>query len=91
MPTAPASPHSRRDKQLAKLKSRSEQLSKRREDMLDDTVSGCGYTYLAEKQKISATTWAPFDCRCLAVGAGHQKPANSLKNNARALSPRASR
>jgi DNA-binding CsgD family transcriptional regulator len=57
MPAAPAArPLSRRDKQLARLKARRIELTKRREDMLDDIVSGCSYAYLAEKHKISVRT-----------------------------------
>ena len=57
MPAAtPAAPLSRRDKRLAKLKARRAELSQRREDMLDDIVSGCSYAYLAEKHKVSVRT-----------------------------------
>ena len=51
MPTAPARPLSRREKQLARLKARRAELTARREDMLDDIVSGCSYAYLAEKHR----------------------------------------
>jgi DNA-binding CsgD family transcriptional regulator len=47
---------SRRDKQLVKLKARRAQLTARREDMLDDIVSGCSYAHLAQKHKISVRT-----------------------------------
>ncbi len=49
-------PLSRRDKQLAKLKARRAELTARREDMLDDIVSGCSYAFLAQKHKISVRT-----------------------------------
>ena len=53
---APARPLSRRDKQLAKLKAHRAELTARREDMLDDVVSGCSYAFLAQKHKISVRT-----------------------------------
>jgi len=55
MPTAPI-PLSRRDKQLARLKARRVELTARREDMLDDIVSGCSYAFLAQKHKVSVRT-----------------------------------
>ena len=56
MPAAPARPLSRRDKQLARQKARRVELTARREDMLDDIVSGCSYAHLAQKHKISVRT-----------------------------------
>ncbi len=53
---APDRPSSRREKQLAKLKARRAALGKRREDLLDELVSGCGYGFLAEKHGISVRT-----------------------------------
>jgi len=55
MSVAPA-PLSRRDKQLARLKVRRVELTARREDMLDDIVSGCSYAFLAQKHKVSVRT-----------------------------------
>ena len=55
-PAPAARPSSRRTKQLAKIKARRAELTKRREDMLDDVVSGCNYAFLAEKYKISLRT-----------------------------------
>jgi hypothetical protein len=56
MSVNPTRPLSRREKQLAKLKARRVEVSKRREDMLDDIVSGCSHAYLAQKHKISVRT-----------------------------------
>jgi DNA-binding CsgD family transcriptional regulator len=52
----PPAPSSRRDQRLARLKARRAALLRRREDMLDDVVSGCSYAYLAEKHNISVRT-----------------------------------
>lgn len=56
MSANPPRPSSRREKQRAKLKARRAELTARREDMLDDIVSGCSYAVLALKHKISVRT-----------------------------------
>ena len=56
MTAAKDRPISRRDKQLARLKARRAELAARREDMLDDLVSGCNHVFLAQKHGISVRT-----------------------------------